>query len=176
MQWLDHFLFVEYNYSCCINFIRFLWSDPDLVLRALNPEISVPEPDEEGYITFQSCFEATISQARKTDAIFDLVLLNSSTATENEDYIFRSDLQNITIPTGFYGNFSYCLNVIVLGDITIEDDEAIEIDIRPQAPRDSVYYAGGDVNTLVFYIIDNDGKKKKIQFMLYHSVMSKLLE
>ena len=127
------------------------------MLIALSPEVNVTEPDEGGNVTFTSCFEAEVSQPRKTDAVFELVLLNSSTAALNYDYTFSSDLQNITFPTGFSGNFSYCLNVTVRGDVMIEDNELIEIGVRPLAPRDSVYYAG-NVSTLRFYIIDNDGK------------------
>ena len=133
------------------------------MLTALSPEVNVTEPDEGGNVTFTSCFEAEISQPRKTDAVFELVLLNSSTAALNYDYTFSSDLQSITFPTGFYGDFSYCLNVTVRGDVMTEDNELIEIGVRPLAPRDSVYYAG-NVSTLRFYIIDNDGKGKYLKF------------
>ena len=118
------------------------------------------EPDEGQETVVTACLFANVTETRKTDAVFMLTTLDSSTAEEGVDWNSTITHPYITIPSGFNGIFSQCIDAIVIGDDMIEDDEFFEIQVLTTADRVSVVYSeGGDALRVNIY--DNDGKQNK---------------
>ena len=131
-------------------------SDLGVMLFALEPAINVTEPDEgENNTLISSCFQANVTRMHRRDAVFQFVLLNSSTAYLDSDYMIDHDY--VIIPTGFIGLFTECVSIMIIGDNMIEENEVIEYNVLPTAERDSVTNYGG-YDPLRVTIFDNDGK------------------
>jgi hypothetical protein len=120
---------------------------------ALNPEIFVNETDEDVNVTVATCFRTNVTQTRKRDAVFVLMLLNSSVM---HNFYFQAPY--IIIPTGFSGIFLECVNVTIVGDDIIEENEVIEYRLQPLSDRDLVMYPGSPVEPLRIFIVENDGE------------------
>jgi hypothetical protein len=103
-------------------------------------------------VTVSSCFEANVVRARRTEAVFQLNFINNATPGQ---VLFDGYTANITIPVGFMGVFSYCLNATVFGDDVIEQDEVIEYVVVPLSQQDSVQ---STTYPFTISIFDNDGK------------------
>ena len=129
--------------------------DLPLTLVVSQNETDVTELDT-GYISVVTvCFYANVSASRRNDAVFELILDNMTTATLDEDFTNNNTLY-ITIPYGFYGNFSECADLVIVGDDVYEENEIIVYTISPQAEQDSVEYEFG-MDSLTVTIIDDDG-------------------
>ena len=89
--------------------------------------------------------------------MFELALNDTTTATLDYDFLLRRSYPDITITAGFYGNFSECADLVVIGDDVYEENETIVYTITPQAEQDSVEYESG-MDSLAVTIIDDDGK------------------
>ena len=124
-----------------------------IALVALNPLISIVEPDEGMNATVRSCFQANVTQTRATDTVFQFNLLSTSTA--GQMCTFVNDAPTVVIPARFSGMFSQCVNVTIIGDDVVEEDERIKYEVQPLYERDYVQSA---TNPLVIVIIDNDGE------------------
>ena len=132
-------------------------ADLPLTLVVLQYEMYVTELDS-GYDSVVTvCFNATVSEQRRREAVFELVLDNTTTATLDYDFFPNNTDLFITIPSGFYGNFSDCVDLVIVGDNLVEDDELVVYDLVPLSDKDYVMFPGG-LDSISVTIIDNDGK------------------
>lgn len=92
---------------------------------------------------------------RRRDAEYSFLLSNSTTASVG-DFIFS--LNTLIVPSGFDGFYNSCMDLIITGDDLVEEnEEVIEVDIRPIADRDNVQFPEGSLDMLILNILDNDG-------------------
>ena len=133
-------------------------SDVPLTLEVMNSAVTVTEPDAGQETVVTACLFANVTETRKTDAVFMLVTLNSSTAEEGVDWYGNASGPYITIPAGFNGIFYQCIDAVVIGDNVIEEDEFFEIQLQTMTGRLTVVYSeNGDHDALRVDILDNDG-------------------
>lgn len=116
--------------------------------------LAVAELDEGESSDATFCFETIVNLTRRMDARFDLLISNSTTANITSD--FSSNLSTLAISSGFEGFYNACTTLTILGDDVVEDDELIELEVRPQSERDTVLFS-----ELTIVIIDNDGMYNK---------------
>ena len=116
--------------------------------------VTEPDTDDDSVVTV--CFNATVILPRRRDAVFELVFNNgTTTATLDVDFSLNSTL--ITIPSGTSGYFSDCVDLVIVGDNTIEEDELVVYDLVPLSYNDSVIFPEG-LDSISVTILDNDGK------------------
>ena len=132
-------------------------SDPSLTLViALSFTLfNITEPDEGETVGIEVCFEASVDLPRRTDAIFALLISNSTTANVADFSIQPS----LIIPTGFGGFYNQCVEIDIFGDNRFESSELIVVEVRPLAEGDRVQFPEESSESLQVNIIDNDGKK-----------------
>lgn len=131
-------------------------ADPGIVLFVDVPSamVNFMELDEEQTENTVICVVAEIDLPRRNDAEFEFVSLNSTTAS-SEDFDIAPRI--VTVPTGFSGFYNECVTLSVLGDGTAEQNELIELGVRPASDLDSVEFPEG-AESLLINIFDNDGK------------------
>ena len=99
---------------------------------------SIIKPNTGNSTTVRFCHEASVLRRLNRDVSFQFVLSNMSTASLGEDFYISSDTSvNLTIPYGFRGQYSSCIDLVIAGDDSIED-EIIAYTLEPLSTLDSV--------------------------------------
>lgn len=120
--------------------------------------ITIKEADNGSESNGSFIFSAKFNQPRSRDSVFELVLSDSTTATQVVDYVV--DTQNITLPADLEGDeFESVFYVIIFGDDIYEQNEQIVFYIRPLSDKDSVEFPSG-ADSLDVTIVDNDGQSE----------------
>ena len=142
-------------FCCCLA----IEDSPISLMVVGDPEINIIEPDAGESTLISTCFEAEVTQPRIYEAVFEVEVLNSSTATEGEDYYFVNMTDgSMTIPVGFNGTFIYCLEAEVVGDDDIEPDEFVNVTVRVVSQSLSSFDTA-DFNVLWSILdLDSDGE------------------
>lgn len=134
--------------------LKFL--DPSLTLVITTAVFYITEPDEGDRTVLSQCFEATVAQPRRNDALFEFILSNSTTALPEVDIMFSTPSPILTVPAGFSGFFNVCAELTILGDDLVEDNEVVIYSVVPLSDSDVVQFPEG-ADSLILNIIDNDG-------------------
>ena len=122
-----------------------------MVLNVINPSDNILEPDEGEYVIVSQCFSAQVDQPLNRSAQFTVEISNSSSAVSGMDY--HGITQNITIPDGFYGYFSTCLNTTILGNDRFDGIRRVVYNITVLSVFDDV-----SDPLPVLNILEDDGK------------------
>lgn len=129
----------------------------NVTLFVVNATANITEPNagmNSSVVTL--CFSAQVDQTLTGNVIFRLFEnIYTTTASLSSDFSLSSQL--LTIPGGFVGTFTECINFLIIGDNDIEADEVIDYAVIPMSTADSVVYPD-DSQSLVINILDNDGK------------------
>ena len=138
------------------NYSLFLGDAVTLVVP--NGLFVVAEPDSDNNASVTICFESQIARPLFSEAVFHFMESSSTTATSGVDF-FVSSLPYIIIPRGFSGNFSFCTEVVILGDDMIEQNEFVVLEVgRMESTDDVVIRYPENATMIVVEIIDTDGK------------------
>ena len=119
--------------------------------------VNVSEPAFGNITLVPMCFTAQVNMPLDRDAIFDLSLSNLSTASISDDFILNTS-NPLTIVAGFYGNFSGCIDFVVIGNQDIEDTETVIYEITVRSMFDRVVFPSNASNLLIVTIFDNLGE------------------
>ena len=115
------------------------------------------EPDVDENSTMAVCFMAHISTPLDRDAAFNLTLSPTSTATVDYDFYLNTSTP-LTIAAGSSGNFSVCIDLVVIGDGIIEDVETVAYELSPLSEFDHVLFQpDANISLLTVNITDNLG-------------------
>ena len=106
----------------------------------------------------RACYAASVPRTLNRDVSFQFELQsNMSTTSLGGDYSILND--NLTIPYGFRGQYSGCINLVVFGDDIVEDDETIAYTLVPLSNLDSVQFLNNS-NGYELTVRDTDGKNR----------------
>ena len=128
-----------------------------MILTVNSSVVNIMEPDDDENMTVAVCFMAYISTTLDRDAEFNLTPSNMSTATIDYDFYLNTSLP-VTIAAGSRGNFSVCIDFVVIGDKRVEDLETVVYEITPISEFDLVLFQPDtNFSRLIVNITDNLG-------------------
>ena len=107
------------------------FSGPWFILELLDPDRSIQEPKEETNVAATICFHGYIAQTSSEGATFELIILNSSTASLNQDFFTNTSYFTVQV-----GAFEGCMNITIIGNEILEKDEVIAYEVRSFVQQD----------------------------------------
>jgi hypothetical protein len=105
--------------------------------------------------TVKFLFTAQSNRTLNRNATFNFVFSQISTATPNIDFTFVTP-PYLTFPAGSSGNMTWCIEISITGDDSVENNESVVYDLIPMYDLDTV--SPSETGALTLNIIDNDGK------------------
>ncbi len=143
----------------------YIFLEVEVSLIVDQSETNVVEQDVGQNFIISGCFSAQIDPPLQRDAFFDFSISPFSTAFEFVDYIVAGGNNfvggSLIVPSGTFGSFSTCVDVIILGDAEVEPVEVAIFNLVARSECDQVVFPDSD-DSLQITIFDNDGKLREV--------------
>jgi hypothetical protein len=128
-----------------------------VTLDVLDSLVNITERNagEDSVVSF--CFRSSIAEPLTRNVVFGLLESNETTSTSGAEFYPNISVADVVIPLGFSGEFSQCIDIVIIGDNIVEEDEVITYDVMSLSGRDVVRFPQNS-SSIVINVQDNDGE------------------